>query len=252
MGCLGSRSKIPSEEPGRLLLNTGIKEFDETFLDCEKAIKVLKECQEKLDYQISEFIRYLGAEKHYIESIDMGEATMMILTVLAVECKGHFSRIQVVYMTEPPFIEVDMTKVRRSTRRMMNAFHELTEMLQTIPERLENLQNLESLAIAVEKFPTQVAEKTEQMDFSISDKLLCIRSTTSNHRKVTSLPEQKRDMEVKVQDYRDKIRDSCEMVQAPPESDLLVARGVQGSAEGLGRPKDVVGKFWAIKQAYNN
>jgi len=252
MGCLGSRSKIPTEEPGQLLLNTGIKEFDETFRTCEKAIKILKECREKLDYQVSEFIRYLGAGKHYIESIDMGEATMMILTVLAVECKGHFARIQVVYMPEPPFIEVDMSKVRRSTRRMMNAFHELTEMLQIIPGRLDDLQNLETLVIAVEKYPSQVADKTDLNDFSISDKLSSIRSTTSNHRKVTSLPEQKREIEKKVHEYRDKIRDSCEMVQAAPESDLLVARGVQGAAEGLGRPKDVVAKFWPIKQTYNN
>lgn len=252
MGCLGSRSKIPSEEPGRLLLNTGIREFDETFLTCEKAIKVLKECTEKLDYQISEFIRYLGAEKHYIESIDMGEATLMLLTVLAVECKGHFVRIQVSYMSEPPFIEVDMNKVRRSTRRMMNAFHELTEMLQIIPERLDNLQQIESLVIAVEKFPSQVADKTELNDFSISDKLACIKNTTSNHRKITGMPEHKREIEKKVNEYRDKIRDTCEMVQMAPDSDTLVARGVQGSAEGLGRPKDVVAKFWPIKQTYNN
>lgn len=252
MGCLRSKSKIPNEEPGRLLLNTGIKEFDSSFQTCESAIKILKECKEKLDYQISEFIRYLGAEKHFMTAIDMNEATRMLLTVLSVECKGNFEKIHVVYTPEQPFIEVQSNDLRRSTRKMLRAFHELTEMMKIIPERLEKLHGVDALVSLVDKFPSQIADRAEANEFSTQDKLTSIRATTSNHRKITSLPTQKKEIDAKVREYKEQIRDACESAQIPPESDKLVARGVQGGAEGLRSPKDIVAKFWPIKMTYDN
>ena len=51
-------------------------------------------------------------------------------------------------------------------------------------------------------------------------------------------------MDEGIRDCEAKIIEACERAQVPPESDKLVSRGVQGAAEGLRQPRDIITKFW--------
>lgn len=252
MGCLRSKSRIPPEEPGRTLLNSGIKEFDVVFKTCENAIQVLDECKSKLDYAISDYVKALGAEKHYEHSSDMKQMIKMMLAVLAVEGKGNFEVIQVMYSHDSPFIEVNVKKLRRPAKKMMSAYYDMTSTLYSIPERLGDLHGLNALVQTVNRFPSHIALKTEEYGFHTQDKIASIRATTSNHRKVMELPEKLQAMEEGIRDCESKIIEACERAQVPPESDKLVSRGVQGAAEGLRQPRDIISKFWPFTKFSEN
>lgn len=244
MGCLRSKSRIPPEEPGRTLLNTGIKEFDIVFKTCENAIRVLEECKSRLDYAISDFVKALGADKHYEHNSDMKQIVKMMLAVLAVEGKGNFEVIQVMYSHESPFIEVNLKKLRRPAKKMMSSYYDFTSTLNSIPEQLGELHGLNALVQTISRFPSQIALKTEEYGFHTQDKISSIRATTSNHRKVMELPDRLQAMDEGIRDCEAKIIEACERAQVPPESDKLVSRGVQGAAEGLRQPRDIITKFW--------
>lgn len=248
MGSLLAHSRIPPEEPGRTLLNTGVPQFDHVYMICENAVKVLDECKSKLDFALSSFIRGLGAEKYYEHNPDMREMIKMMLAVLAVECKGHFERIEMQYRQDSLFIEVNLNKLRRPARKMIRTYYAFARELNITPGRLSQLHSLDSLVERIQSFQAHIAEEADELNFNPRDKITSVRAAASNHRKILLLPQMLAAIQAGVNECEQSILDVCEMSKVVPESDKLVTRGVQGASEGLRQPHDVLQKFWPFSK----
>lgn len=248
MGSLLAHSRIPPEEPGSTLLNTGIPEFDQVYKICENAVRVLDESKSKLDFALSSFIKSLGAEKYYEHNPDMREMMKMMLAVLAVECKGNFESIQMQYRQDSPFIEVNLTRLRRPARKMMHMYYAFARELSITPGRLSQLHSLDALVERIHDFQSHIAEEADKLGFNPRDKISSVRAAASNHTKVLHLPQVLIAIQAGVTECEQSILDICEMSKVVPESDKLVSRGVQGASESLRQPRDVLQKFWPFSK----
>lgn len=248
MGSMFTHSSIPPEEPGRTLLNTGVPKYDQVYKICENAVVVLDECKAKLDLALSSFIRALGAERYYDHNPDMREMIKMMLAVLSVECKGSFDKIQMQYRQDSPFIEVNLKKLRKPARVMMQKYYEFVQELSITPGRLSQLHSLDGLVERIQDFQAHIADEAGALGFNPRDKLTSVRAAASNHRKVQQLPQILTAIQVGVQESEQSILDVCEMSKVVPESDKLVSRGVQGASELLRRPGEVLAKFWPFSK----
>lgn len=108
MGCKLPKRIIPREEPGILLKKTGVPEFDSQYHRCEESLTVIKHAREKLEEAQGDFIRILGAEKHYAEKKSVPDLMKMMLVCLSVQGKGDLDSIGLTYEEESPFIDCQM------------------------------------------------------------------------------------------------------------------------------------------------
>ena len=247
MGCVKGKSQIQAPKPGQILLYTGISEFDKVYDQCEKPLKELLEFRTELDIRTTDFIKSLGAEKNWERRGNLKEVVTMMLVVLSAAGKGNLDSINVSYTHEVPFIKVSMDKLGMSTKRMMKNFEELVIFMDDLPKKLNRLvEKINKYAARVSEFTKEIARKTQEKEFSMKDKLTAIKNTDHNGKYISKAPEDLTELLRISEEAKERIYEACDEAQASPNSDLLITRGVQASAEGLKNPKSIVERFWPI------
>jgi hypothetical protein len=136
MGCGVSKKKIPTEEPGKILKTTGVPEFDEQFNRAEEALEVIKKSKDRLQECKIDFVKCLGAEKHWSANNSFKELIKMMVVSLAIQGKGDLDQVGMVYEETCPYINVEKKKLTKPMKKMMVAYEILMEALNEIPERL--------------------------------------------------------------------------------------------------------------------
>jgi len=245
-----SKSKIPPQVPGQYLFNTGVREFDSLFEKAEGPLKQLKEVRTELDMFTTDFVRHLGAEKHWELNPDLKHLCTMMLVVLAAEGNGNLECLGISYSAKPPYIHIseeNLKKLRKRAKATVESFIFLMDYLQTIAPKLEPLtKRFNRYAQKVKPFPKEIARKTESLNYNMRDKLQAVKNTNFNYTEITNAPSLSRDMIGLSEECKASVIEACEEVQRLPYSDLLISRSVQAASEGLRKPKSIVDKFWPI------
>jgi hypothetical protein len=175
MGAGKTKIKVPAVVQGQILYFTGIKEFDRYFIKGEGILRKIDEANVALDMLTMDFVKALGAEKHWEMNPDLKILISMMLAVLSTRGKGSLSYIELVYSHETPFLDANPKKLSMSQRRVLETYKLLTYGLVEFPERLEFLRApLLQLSAIVGPFPETVAEKTEALRYKMQDKILAV------------------------------------------------------------------------------
>lgn len=247
MGCISGKSKIPAQKPGQILMNSGIPEFDKVFSKCEAPLKVIEDSRTALDLLTTDFVRSLGAEKHWEINPNLKDLMKMVLSVLSASGKGNLEAVGVSYTSEPPYLLVNRNALSKGTRKMMDYFYELVKGMSELEGKLDPIiEKVNKAANQVKDFPSKVAQRAEELEFNMKDKLAAVSNTNKSCKRIMDAPGQITELLRVSEESKHNITQACDQAQIPPHSDRIISRGVQAASEGLKRPADIVNKFWPV------
>lgn len=247
MGAGKTKAKVPPVIQGQQLNLTGIKLFDRYFIKAERLLLQIEEAKTALDMLTMDFVKALGAERQWEADPDIKTLVNMMLVIFSTRGKGSLNYVGLVTMKEPPFVDANSSKLSSSIRKVLETFKLLCFGLVEFPESLEVLKEpLLKLSRIVETFPSSVADKTQELNYKMQDKILAVRYTNTNSAKIIEAPAKIKKLCAAAILNEHKVLEVLAETQVPPASDHLVSRGVQAASEGLKRPHMIVSKFWPI------
>ena len=104
-----------------------------------------------------------------------------MMVSLSVISNGDLDNIALVYKDQSPFLELNNKKLKYESRKMFNAYIELLEVMESLPEKLSPfIPRLTQISDMVVDFPSQVADKVEEHGHIMKEKLLAVQNTAGN------------------------------------------------------------------------
>mmetsp|Transcript_1933 Transcript_1933/g.226 ORF Transcript_1933/g.226 Transcript_1933/m.226 type:complete len:100 (+) Transcript_1933:96-395(+) len=92
-------------------------------------MKKIEDSRNNLDLRTTDFVRALGAEKHWELSPDLKEIIRMLLVIISTAARGDLDKLGLTYTSESPYIRLELRNVPKRVRNVMNAYQEfITEI----------------------------------------------------------------------------------------------------------------------------
>jgi hypothetical protein len=121
-------------------------------------------------------------------------------------------------------------------------------MLNDVPELLGPfVPRLAELSMRVKSFPEKVADRVQEEGHTMNEKVKAIRTTSTNTQMILNAGNKIQDFNNKVFELKSEIKGILERIRNTSYSDKVISRGIQGNAEGVRKPVDVIRLFWPIQ-----
>ena len=138
----------------------------------------------------------------------------MMMVSLSVISNGDLDNILLVYKDQSPFLELEKKKLKYESRKMFNAFIELLETMENLPEKLSPfIPRLTQISDMVVDFPSQVADKVEEHGHIMKEKLLAVQNTAANTKLIQNSPKQITHIVRSIHETKDEIKKALNHVQ---------------------------------------
>lgn len=85
-------------------------------------MKKIEDSRNGLDLLTTDYVRSLGAEKHWELSPDLKEIIRMMLVVLSTAARGDLDKLGLTYTSESPYIRLEMKFLPKRIRNVMYAY----------------------------------------------------------------------------------------------------------------------------------
>lgn len=170
-----------------------------------------------------------------------------MLVVLSAESGGYFTKIELIFSPDNPYIFVNRSKISKKARKIMEIYFMIMNFMLEVPNRLDTFKkSIKKWSKREKVYPKQIAEITEENGFNISDKLLSVENMEINHKIIENAPILLEELLKAVEYLTYCITSVIKEVQTSPHSDRLVSRGIQAYSERISDPVSIIEKFWPI------
>mmetsp|Transcript_1934 Transcript_1934/g.227 ORF Transcript_1934/g.227 Transcript_1934/m.227 type:complete len:94 (+) Transcript_1934:108-389(+) len=88
-------------------------------------MKKIEENRNGLDLLTTDFVRALGAEKHWELSPDLKEIIRMLLVIISTAARGDLDKLGLTYTSESPYIRLELRNLPKRIRNVMYAYQDL-------------------------------------------------------------------------------------------------------------------------------
>mmetsp|Transcript_9903 Transcript_9903/g.19655 ORF Transcript_9903/g.19655 Transcript_9903/m.19655 type:complete len:249 (+) Transcript_9903:1935-2681(+) len=246
MGCFSSQTMIPAPEPGKKLLLTGLVSIDQDFSQGESLLDVITRAKDQLDFEMTDFVRVLGAETHWENSHKFSRLIKMMLVVMSASVNGDLTAIQLGYSENPPYLVVATELLNECTRRVYKQFVRLIDATTQVEKSLEPHEGLvNTLADKVKNYTRDIGDKLRESHYNMQDAINARQRTDANVKEITDLPRMLNAIKDRVNKARqDTLRVVTSLETNIEEREKVVTRGVKAHSEGLTSAPTIVLRFW--------
>lgn len=90
-------------------------------------MKTIDDSRTALDLLTTDFVRSLGAEKHWELNPDLKDLIKMMLVVLSASSRGDLDVLGLTYSSEAPYLHVSLHRVPKMARRIVRYYYDLID-----------------------------------------------------------------------------------------------------------------------------